>query len=324
MTVPPPTDRPAEATVEVRELTRRFGPLVAVDRVSFDARRGEILGFLGPNGAGKSTTIRMLCGLLSPSSGAARVAGADVVAAPDEVKRRIGYMSQRFSLYGDLRAMDNLDLHGALYGMSGRRLRERRDWAEAVTGLGGRLADRVDELPGGFRQRLALACALLHEPEVVFLDEPTGGVDPSMRRAFFRLIDELAASGMTVFLTTHFLDEAEYCHRVVLLSRGRILADGTPTSLKGLLGDQAIVEVRSDRPGDALAALAGAPALREATLFGSGVHARAAPGLAAADAVAHAADALARAGVPASAPVVVPPTLEDVFLKLVRREEAGP
>jgi len=308
-------------TVEVRELTRRFGPLLAVDRVTFDARRGEILGFLGPNGAGKSTTLRMLCGLLSPTSGSARVAGADVVAEPDEVKRRIGYMSQRFSLYGDLRASDNLDLYGALYGMSGPELRRRRAWAEEMTGLPGRLGDRVDDLPGGFRQRLALACALLHEPEVVFLDEPTGGVDPAMRRAFFRLIDELAASGVTVFLTTHFLDEAEYCHRVALISRGRIVAEGTPTALKALLGEEAIVEVRSDRPGAALEAIGGEPRLREAALFGAGVHARAAPGVPEGEALAAAETALERAGVPHSAPVAVPPTLEDVFLEVVRREE---
>jgi ABC-2 type transport system ATP-binding protein len=323
MTSAAPTERPAEPTIEVRELTRRFGTLVAVDRVTFDARRGEILGFLGPNGAGKSTTIRMLCGLLSPSSGTARVAGADVVSAPDEVKRRIGYMSQRFSLYGDLRATDNLDLHGALHGLSGSRLRRRRDWAEAITGLEGRLEDRVDELPGGFRQRLALACALLHEPQVVFLDEPTGGVDPVMRRAFFRLIDELAASGVTVLLTTHFLDEAEYCQRVVLISRGRVLADDTPTGLKALLGSPVIVEVRSDRSGDALAALARVPTFREAALFGAGVHALAAPGVTEADAISAAADALARGGVPASDPVAIPATLEDVFMELVRREEAS-
>jgi ABC-2 type transport system ATP-binding protein len=264
----------------------------------------------------------MLCGLLAPTSGSARVAGADVVAAPDEVKRRIGYMSQRFSLYGDLRASDNLDLHGSLHGLSGARLRRRRGWAEAVTGLAGRLADRVDDLPGGFRQRLALACALLHEPEVVFLDEPTGGVDPAMRRAFFALIDDLAASGVAVLLTTHFLDEAEYCHRVALVSRGRVVAEGTPSGLKARLGDAAIVEVRSDRPGPALAALADCPALREAALFGSGVHARAAPGVGTAEALAAAAAALARAGVAAAPPAAVPPTLEDVFLELVRREEA--
>jgi len=314
----------ATSAVVVRELTRRFGDLLAVDRITFDARRGEILGFLGPNGAGKSTTIRMLCGLLAPTSGSARVAGADVVAAPDDVKRRIGYMSQRFSLYGDLLVSDNLALYGALYGLSGRRFRERRDWALRLTRLGDRLSGRVCDLAGGFRQRLALACALLHEPEVVFLDEPTGGVDPVMRRAFFQLIDDLAAGGITIFLTTHFLDEAEYCHRVALVSHGRLVALDTPTALKGLLAGQVLLEVRSDEPGATLAALARLPALAEATLFGAGVHVRAAPGVTEADALEAVARALVEAGVAASPPVPAPPTLEDVFLQLVRRDEGAP
>jgi len=320
VTAPPPARDPTPA-VEVRELSRRFGDLLAVDAITFEARRGEILALLGPNGAGKSTTIRMLCGLLAPTSGSARVAGADVVAEPDEVKRRIGYMSQRFSLYGELRAEDNLDLYGALYGLSGRRLRERREWAIALTRLGDRLGARVDELGGGLRQRLALACALLHEPEVVFLDEPTGGVDPVMRRAFFQLIDGLAAGGITVLLTTHFLDEAEYCHRVALISRGKLVAEGTPTALKELVRGQVLVEVRSDRPGAALAALAALPEVAEVTLFGAGVHARAAPGVPEADALRAMAGALGRAGVPFSPPVAAAPTLEDVFLHLVAMEE---
>jgi len=311
-------------TVEVRDLTRRFGDLVAVDALTFDAYRGEILGFLGPNGAGKSTAIRMLCGLLAPSSGTARVAGADVVTAPDEVKRRIGYMSQRFSLYGELRASDNLDLYGALHGLSGRRLRERLDWAISLAGLGERLSSRVDELAGGFRQRLALACALLHEPEVVFLDEPTGGVDPVMRRAFFQLIDELAAGGITVLLTTHFLDEAEYCHRVAIISRGKLVATGTPTALKQRLAGQVLVDVRSDRPGAALTALAAVPQLVQVELFGAGVHARAAAGVSQAEALTATTEALATAGIPCTPPVVASPTLEDVFLHLVGHEEMAP
>jgi len=311
-------------TVEVRQLTRRFGNLVAVDALTFDAYRGEILGFLGPNGAGKSTAIRMLCGLLAPTSGGARVAGVDVVAQPDEVKRRIGYMSQRFSLYGELRVSDNLELYGALYGLHGSRLQERLDWAISLTKLSDRVGARVDELAGGFRQRLALACALLHEPEVVFLDEPTGGVDPVMRRAFFQLIDDLAAGGITVLLTTHFLDEAEYCHRVAIISRGRLVAAGTPTALKELLAGQVLVDVRSDRPGAALTALASLPELAQVELFGAGVHARAATGVSETQALMATADALHRAGVPSSPPAAALPTLEDVFLDLVGHEEVSP
>jgi len=310
----------AEATISVRELSRRFGPFVAVDRVSFEVGRGEVYGFLGPNGAGKSTTIKMLCGLLRPSGGAASVAGVDVARHPNEVKKRIGYMSQKFSLYGELRVEDNLELYAALYGLSGERYRARRAWAIQTAHLEEVLRQKVSELSGGFRQRLALACALLHEPEVVFLDEPTGGVDPLMRRAFFDLIDSLAASGVTVFLTTHFLDEAEYCHRVGLIGSGRLVAEGTPTELKRRLGDRVLVEVRTDAPGRALAAMAELPHLAESSVFGAGVHALARPGVAEDEATREIARALARAGVQATAPVRVQPGLEDVFLQLIQEE----
>ncbi len=308
------------AAVVATELSRRFGPLLAVDRLSLSVARGEIYGFLGPNGAGKSTTIRMLCGLLAPSGGSARVAGVDVALAPDDVKRRIGYMSQRFSLYGDLGVLENLELHAALHGLAGARFRARRDWAIETARLGERLASRVDELSGGYRQRLALACALLHEPEVVFLDEPTGGVDPLMRRAFFALVDGLAASGVTVFLTTHFRDEAEYCHRIGLVAAGRLVAEGTPTALKARLAGRALLDVRADAPGAALAALAGAPGLAEATAFGAGVHVLAADGVTPDAACRTIAAALAARGVRASPPAPVEPSLEDVFLDVVRRE----
>ncbi|WP_242343353.1 ABC transporter ATP-binding protein [Anaeromyxobacter terrae] len=308
------------AAVVASGLTRRFGALVAVDRVSLSVARGEIYGFLGPNGAGKSTTIRMLCGLLAPSAGSARVAGVDVARAPDEVKRRIGYMSQRFSLYGDLGVEENLELHGALHGLAGPRFRARRDWAVATSRLGDRLSARVDDLAGGFRQRLALVCALLHEPEVVFLDEPTSGVDPLMRRAFFALVDALAAAGVTVFLTTHFLDEAEYCHRIGLVAGGRLVAEGTPTALKTRLEGRVLLDVRTDAPGAALVALARVPEVAEATAFGAGVHALAAAGVGAEAARAAVAAALARDGVAASAAEQVEPSLEDVFLEIVRRE----
>jgi ABC-2 type transport system ATP-binding protein len=304
--------------VTVRDLVKRFGDFAAVDGVSLQVEAGEIYGFLGPNGAGKSTTIRMMCGLLRPTSGTAVIAGADVARDPDGVKRRIGYMSQKFSLYGDLPVDANLELFGALYGLAGERFRARRSWAIETMELGSRLQSRVADLPGGFRQRLALACALLHEPQVVFLDEPTGGVDPLMRRSFFRLIDELAVSGVTVFVTTHFLDEAEYCHRVALIAAGKKLAEGTPTELKQLVADRPLLDVRSDEPGRALEALAGLAELEEASVFGAGLHVTGKAGRAAADVGRAVQQKLAAAGVGAGEVTAIPPTLEDVFLRLTR------
>lgn len=220
------------ATVQVRNLTRRFGDFVAVRAVSFEVERGEIFGYLGANGAGKSTTIRILCGLLAASQGEASVAGVDVIKYPDAVRRVIGYMSQKFSLYLDLTVSENLEFFGGAYGVRGKAFRARRDevlleldltaQGDALTGL----------LPGGIRQRLALACAVLHKPQVVFLDEPTAGVAPEARRNFWRLIRNLADSGTTVFVTTHYLDEAEYCDRVGLMVAGRLAALDTPAGLK--------------------------------------------------------------------------------------------
>ncbi len=308
----------AVPAVIVRDLTKRFGDFVAVQDVSFEVSRGEIFGFLGPNGAGKSTTIRMLAGLLAPSSGSASVAGIDVGRDPDAVKRRIGYMSQRFSLYGDLRVEDNLRLYAALYGLDAERAAARQRWATALTHLDGSLERRVADLAGGFRQRLALACALLHEPEVVFLDEPTGGVDPVMRRAFFELIDELASQGVTIFLTTHFLDEAEYCHRVALISSARLIALGTPTELKTRLSGRVLLEVRTETIREALSSIEHCPEIAEATVYGAGVHLLAAAGVD----VTHAAQAVQRvlsaAAIQATSPESVAPTLEDVFIQLTQ------
>ncbi|HEX4954161.1 MAG TPA: ABC transporter ATP-binding protein [Thermoanaerobaculia bacterium] len=228
--------------VELFELSKRFGDFTAVDRVTLSVGRGEIFGFLGANGAGKSTTIRMLCGLLKPSGGSARVLGFDVAREPEAVKRSIGYMSQRFSLYEDLTVAANLRFFGGVYGLRGKEARERQDWAVALAGLDG-LEDRLTrELAGGFRQRLALACALLHRPPVVFLDEPTSGVDPISRRRFWRLIDDLSAEGTTVFVTTHYLEEAEYCHRLALIHASRLVALGTVAELKAELGGRPSIE----------------------------------------------------------------------------------
>ena len=223
--------------IEVRDLTRRFGAFVAVDHVTFDVRRGEIFGFLGSNGAGKSTTIRMLCGLLRPTSGSARVGDVDVSRDPEAVKRRIGYMSQRFSLYEKLTVDQNIAFFGGIYGLAGERLARRRAFVLEMAGLTGREAALTGSLSAGWRQRLALGCAILHEPPIVFLDEPTGGVDPLSRRRFWRLIDELAAGGTTVLVTTHYMDEAEHCHRIAIIHAGRLAALGTVAELKaGLRG----------------------------------------------------------------------------------------
>jgi ABC-2 type transport system ATP-binding protein len=221
--------------IRVRELTRRFGEFTAVDRVTFHVEEGEIFGFLGPNGAGKTTTIRMLTGLLTPTSGTAQVAGLDVATRSPAVRRVIGYMSQRFSLYPDLTVGENIELFAGLYGVAGERYRERRAWVLGMADLDGR-ADRITaELALGWKQRLALGCALLHEPRVLFLDEPTSGVDPLARRRFWDLIDELAARGTTVLVSTHYMEEAEYCHRLALMNRARLIALDTPSRLRGIL-----------------------------------------------------------------------------------------
>src|SRR6476661_10631647 len=234
--------------ITVRDLTRRFGSFTAVDRVSFDVGEGEIFGFLGANGAGKSTTIRMLCGLLRPTSGTATVGGVDVSKDPEAVKLRIGYMSQRFSLYEALTVDQNIRFFGGVYGLEGARYAERRAFALEMAGLNGRENALTRDLAGGWRQRLALGCAILHEPAILFLDEPTGGVDPLSRRQFWRLIDALSQGGVTVLVTTHYLDEAERCHRVALIHAGRLAAIGTTTEVKRVFDGRPIVEVRTSSP----------------------------------------------------------------------------
>jgi len=229
--------------IEAKGLTRAFGAFVAVDRISFDVRAGEVFGFLGANGAGKTTAIRMLIGLLSPSSGTARVAGHDVGTESEAVKRRIGYMSQRFSLYEDLTPRENIRLYGGIYGLSGPQIRERTGQVLTRLGLEAVADQRVQRLPLGWRQKLAFSVALVHQPQIVFLDEPTSGVDPITRRQFWELIYEAAAGGTTVFVTTHYMDEAEYCDRVSIMVAGRIDAIGTPGELKQQFGAPSIDDV---------------------------------------------------------------------------------
>lgn len=229
-----------DVSVRLVELSKRFGDFVAVDRVSLEVRRGEIFGFLGPNGAGKSTTIRILCGLLAPTAGIAEVGGHDVAREPEKVRASIGYMSQKFSLYDDLTVEENLDFFGGIYGVPAERLKERKQYALDMANLSGREHAMTRTLPGGLKQRLALGCAILHEPPIVFLDEPTSGVDPLARRSFWDLIYRLSEAGRTVFVTTHYMEEAEYCHRVALLYRGRIISLGTPAELKQSMGQSSM------------------------------------------------------------------------------------
>jgi ABC-2 type transport system ATP-binding protein len=304
--------------IHVDELSRTFGRFRAVDGVSFDVRRGEVFGFLGSNGAGKSTTIRMLCGLLTPTSGTALVDGIDVGRDPEAVKRRIGYMSQRFSLYELLTVDQNIRFYAGLYGLAGRRLDERRAFALDMAGLVGKQHVLARTLAGGWRQRLALGCALLHEPAIVFLDEPTSGVDPVSRRDFWRLIDDLSSAGTTILVTTHALDEAERCDRVAIIHAGRLAALGTTSELKEVFVDRPIVEVRA---ADAVAAMAGLdalPGVEKTSLFGTAVHAILRNPTVSAAAIRH---ALEGAGVAVTRVDAVAPSLEDVFLDVVDRAE---
>jgi ABC-2 type transport system ATP-binding protein len=303
--------------IEVRHLSRRFGAFTAVDDVSFEVKTGEIFGFLGSNGAGKSTTIRMLCGLLRPSAGTATVGGVDVATDPEGVKRRIGYMSQRFSLYELLTVDQNISFFGGIYGLDAARLAARRAFVLEMAGLRGREGTLARDLSGGWRQRLALGCAVLHEPPILFLDEPTGGVDPLSRRQFWRLIDTLSNGGVTVLVTTHYLDEAERCHRIALIDRGRLATIGTIPEVKRIFATRPIYEIRTDRPVEAMTVLEGAEGIQKTSLFGTAVHA-----VAASEAIAAAGlEALLRSrGLDVLAIDRVTPSLEDVFLDVVDGE----
>ena len=302
--------------ITVRELTRRFGRFTAVDRVSFDVERGEIFGFLGSNGAGKSTTIRMLCGLLKPTSGTASVGGIDVSGNPEGVKQRIGYMSQKFSLYEALTVDQNIRFFGALYGLNDEQIAARRKFVIDMAGLAGRENTLARDLAGGWRQRLALGCAILHEPPIVFLDEPTGGVDPVSRRQFWRLIEDLSRSGVTVLVTTHYLDEAEHCHRIAIINAGKLAAIGTSHELKQIFADRPIVEIHSGRPVDVMKALDQMEEIQKTTIFGTAVHAVLKPGRID---VAALAERLQARALDIRAIDRVMPSLEDVFLDVVER-----
>jgi ABC-2 type transport system ATP-binding protein len=304
--------------VSVRNLERRFGSFVAVNRVSFDVARGEIFGFLGPNGSGKSTTIRMLTGILAPSAGTGTVAGFDVNTEAEKIKSHIGYMSQRFSLYEDLTVEENIDFYSGIYRIAKERRQERKEWVIEMAGLAEHRASRTAILSGGWKQRLALGCAVLHEPPVIFLDEPTSGVDPLSRRRFWDLIYDLSAKGVTVFVTTHYMEEAEYCDRIGLIHRGDLIAVGTPHELKTTLMQEDVLEVVCERPQEAMNEIEGIDVVKEVALFGKDLHAVAADGEAAAAAIRQ---QLETRGYRINRVEKITPSLEDVFVSLVEARD---
>ncbi|BEH11352.1 MULTISPECIES: ABC transporter ATP-binding protein [Geobacter] len=307
-----------EFAVTLRDLERRFGDFIAVNRISLDVRRGEIFGFLGPNGAGKSTTIRMLCGILPPSSGSGTVAGFDIVHQAEEIKKNIGYMSQKFSLYEDLTVEENIDFYAGIYRIPDERRQERKEWVIGMAGLAEHRRSRTAILSGGWKQRLSLGCAILHEPPIVFLDEPTSGVDPISRRAFWDLIYRLAGAGVTVFVTTHYMDEAEYCDRLALIYRGELIALGTPEELKTERMAEEIVEVSCDRPQELMEEIEAIPGVKHAALFGRGLHVVTADAAATVPAIA---GVLAARRITADRIEKIIPSLEDVFVSLIEARD---
>jgi len=258
--------------IETVDLTKRFGNFTAVNHVSFSVHRGEIFGFLGPNGAGKTTTMRMLMGLLPPSAGSVTVLGFDIVSQKVEVHQRIGYMSQRFSLYNDLTVAENLKFFGGAYGVSGARFQDRREIILDMAGLLGREKELTKNLSGGWRQRLALGCAILHEPQILFLDEPTAGVDPISRREFWDLLYELSNEGRTIFVTTHYMDEAEHCHRLAFIQHGKLVATGSPEKIKAEKMQGQVLEIDCSAPDVAMGILRRADLFNEVSLYGALIH----------------------------------------------------
>ncbi|MFN0171420.1 MAG: ATP-binding cassette domain-containing protein [Bryobacteraceae bacterium] len=307
-----------EKPVTLDRLTKRFGDFVAVDRVTLEVSRGEIFGFLGPNGAGKSTTIRILCGLLAPSDGRGTVAGYDVATQPELVRQNIGYMSQKFSLYDDLTVEENLNFFAGIYGVPRGEREARKRHALEMAGLTARRDTMTRLLPGGWKQRLALGAAILHQPPILFLDEPTSGVDPIARRAFWELISELSSGGQTIFVTTHYMDEAEYCHRIALMYRGKVIALGAPKDLKRSLDEREFLLVESPELLDTMKALESTPGVLEIAVFGSGLHVSVSN---AEEALPVVRGSLEAHGIPFEKIEPILPSMEDVFVALIEAEE---
>ncbi|HEX6268939.1 MAG TPA: ATP-binding cassette domain-containing protein [Anaerolineales bacterium] len=308
-----------DIAVSVSDLTKKFGDFTAVDRVSFRVKEGEIFGFLGPNGSGKTTTIRMLCGLMSPTSGAGMVAGRDILTQQIAIKPEIGYMSQRFSIYSDLTVEENLDFYAGVYGLANSRLEARKHWALEMAGLTGRKRAMTRDLSGGWKQRLALGCAILHEPKVLFLDEPTSGVDPISRRTFWDLIYSLSERGVTVFITTHYMDEAEHCNTLGLIYNGRLIAHGSPADLRANMRAGQMLEVACPEPLRALRRVKEMDGVLGAGLFGDRVH------ILVEDANRLTLDieaTFASEGHPARQIAPIPFSLEDLFVTFIEMEES--
>lgn len=304
--------------VEVKDLAKKFGDLTAVNRISLQVKKGEIFGFLGPNGSGKTTTIRMLCGLLIPTSGWGEVAGFDIRKEPEVIKSHIGYMSQKFSLYQDLTVEENIDFYGGIYKVPKKIKTERKEWVLNTAQLADKTNRLTSELAGGWKQRLALGCALLHDPQILFLDEPTAGVDPSARRDFWDLIYQLSQKGTTVFVTTHYMDEAEHCDRIALVSQGEVIALGSPRYLKTELMLDKVIYLECDRHLDAMVSLEQEQDIKEVALFGRGLHLM----------VEHVDSALnvvrtvlKKQGISITKLERITPSLEDVFVSLIAGEK---
>lgn len=310
-----------EWAVEAENLMKCFGEFVAVDNVSFRVHKGEIFGFLGPNGAGKSTTIRILCGLLAPTAGQAVVVGVDVAREPELVRKNLGYVSQKFSLYNDLTVGENIGFFSGVYGVPQHKRAARKDYALQLAGLQEREHTLTGLLPGGYKQRLALGCAILHEPPVLFLDEPTSGVDPIARRAFWDLIYELSSAGQTVFVTTHYMDEAEYCHRVALMHSGRIVALGAPKQLRRRLYDHYLIDLESSEPVETMRLLEGVAGVCDVAVFGAGLHITVDDPE---ETPRRIRQVLEHNGIELLRMELISPSMEDLFVSLVEAEERKP
>ena len=307
-----------EPAVTLKNITKKFGDFTAVDHVSLEVKKGEIFGFLGPNGAGKSTTIRMLCGILTPTSGSGSVAGFDVSRSAERIKEHIGYMSQRFSLYDDLTVEENIDFYSGIYKIPQDKKRERKEWVLEMAGLRDHRSSRTGILSAGWKQRLALGCAILHEPPVIFLDEPTSGVDPISRRNFWDLIYRLAEQDTTIFVTTHYMDEAEYCDRLGLIYRGQLIALGTPEELKTGFMTEEVIEVSCENAQEAMESIEKIEGIRHAALFGRGLHVVAENADLAMPSIN---EALAGQGIALQGMEKILPSLEDVFVSLIEARD---
>ena len=304
--------------LEIRDLVKTFGDFVAVDHVSFQVNKGEIFGFLGPNGAGKSTVIRMLCGLLTPTSGSGSVAGFDVATNPEEIRKNIGYMSQKFSLYDDLTVEENIDFFSRIYGVPKELRPERKAYVLRMAGLEDRRTSLTRLLAGGWKQRLALGCAIVHDPRILFLDEPTSGVDPIARRSFWDLIYQLAEAGHTVLVTTHYMDEAEYCHRLALIYRGKLIALGLPDTLKKDLHSHKLLQLETSDLLATMRAMEAEPGVLDVAVFGAGLHVTV-------DDVAASTERIRRVLEQQHIEIrrleAIQPSMEDVFVALIESEE---